>query len=154
MYYKPNFAHFITWYRTQLKSSVTYTPTEWNNEDTCRFTTQTLIDRPAILTPVWSQLAYLFNVWTRVKGCYVYLVQCLNSDLYSMGTFFKTDIFISAPGIPDSIKILKLRASFADHSPSSRPKIKKFLPPVMEIWVRRKKTNYQIPYWWSVLMIL
>ena len=38
---------------------------------------------------------------------------------------FFGDIFVCASGIPDSIKILKLWASFPDHSLSSCPKIKK-----------------------------
>ena len=48
---------------------------------------------PAILIPVCSELAYLCNVWTRVKGHYVCLLLCPNSLSYNMGTFFRNRDF-------------------------------------------------------------
>ena len=52
--------------------------------------------------------------------------------------FSETDIVACASEIPESINILKLGASFPDHSPSIiMPQIKKFLPAITEKWVRK-----------------
>ena len=57
---------------------------------------------------------------TGVNGHYLVLLLCP----ITWETFLETDIFVCASGIPDSINILKLRASFPGHSPSSCPKLR------------------------------
>ena len=57
--------------------------------------------------------------WGKMALC-MFAVVYLNS----MGTFFQKHIFVCVSGIPESIKMLKLRALFPDHSPSSCPTLK------------------------------
>ena len=79
-----------------------------------------LINRPTILTPVCSEPAYFCKVWTGIKGNYVCLLLCIFT---AREPFLKTDIFVQTVS-KESIKMMKLWASFRDHSPSSCPKLR------------------------------